>query len=852
MKTSKLFPVLLCLILLSCKIQKPLPIEEGVSKTLANYRKEHISNVEYQLYFNVPESKAEPIQGKNKITFQLNSTTQNLQIDFKENPQSVKSVSVNGKKSDCEFQSEHIIVHRKQLQIGKNEIEIEFIAGNSSLNRNDEFLYSLFVPDRARTAFPCFDQPDLKATFELTINIPAHWKAIANEAVNSKVENEVRGIYRFDKTKPLPTYLFSFVAGKFESIIRERNGHQYTMYHRETNREKLTHNTDEIFRLLFESLDWLEEYTDIDYPFSKYDFVLIPSFQYGGMEHPGATLYRDSKMLLDENATQNDLLSRANLIAHETAHMWFGDLVTMKWFDQVWLKEVFANFLADKMTNPAFPNINHRLKFQMAHFPSSFSVDRTQGANPINQKLENLKDAGTIYGAIIYHKSPIVMNMLEDLTGEDDLRKALQTYLKNHAYGNANWEDLIEILNANPQFDLQQWNKVWMNKPGRPHISISLKSEDKKITGLKMTQKDAHGNPGNWTQDLNLLLAYEDQTKWIKVNMNEAEIQVERANGVELPNFILPNGKGKAYGFFKLDETGKQYLLKNLDAVEDDQVRGIALINLYENLREDVISGLEFVDAMKKQIPKENNSLILNRMLSYLQVAYRLDLDDKQRKQFGEDLENALWLRLNEEKDQGKKANLYQCFSQIAETSQHLDRLYKAWKSEKNIGGLHLSETRTTQLACHLALKMPEMAEEIIAEQISRIQNPDRKKRMQFIAPALSANPKIRQEFFESLLDQTNRQTEDWVEDALLFLCHPLRGNDVLNYLPQILETLEEVQTTGDIFFPYGWLHSAYAKCQLPEAGAITKKFLEDNLEYPENLRLKILQTADVVLKRTE
>ena len=163
----------------------------------------------------------------------------------------------------------------------------------------------------------------------------------------------------------------------------------------------------------FSALDWLEEYTGISYPFEKFGFALIPSFQYGGMEHPGAILYRARSLFLEENATQNELLGRAGLIAHESAHMWFGNLVTMDWFNDVWLKEVFANFMSAKIVNPHFPAINHDLRFLMAHYPSAYGVDRTKGANPIQQELPNLKDAGTVYGAIIYQKAPIVMRHLE-------------------------------------------------------------------------------------------------------------------------------------------------------------------------------------------------------------------------------------------------------------------------------------------------------------------------------------------------------------------------------------------------------------------------------------------------------
>ena len=182
-------------------------------------------------------------------------------------------------------------------------------------------------------------------------------------------------------------------------------------------REKSRETATRLFDLHAAALEWLERYTGIPYPFGKFDFFLVPAFQFGGMEHPGAVFYNAPGLMLDESATQNQLLERASTISHETSHMWFGDLVTMRWFTDVWMKEVFANFMAAKIVNPSFPGVNHDLRFLHAYYPLAYDVDRTAGTNAIRQPLDNLKDAGTLYGAIIYQKAPIVMRQLETIMG---------------------------------------------------------------------------------------------------------------------------------------------------------------------------------------------------------------------------------------------------------------------------------------------------------------------------------------------------------------------------------------------------------------------------------------------------
>jgi aminopeptidase N len=262
------------------------------------------------------------------------------------------------------------------------------------------------------------DQPDLKARYRLTLEGPSNWQMISNGAeISRQPIGETRTAISFQETGLIPTYLFAFAAGRFNVETAERNGRTFRMFHRESNASKVASNRDAIFDLHSRSLAWLEDYTQIRYPWGKVDFVLIPSFQFGGMEHPGAIFYNASGLLLEASSTQRNYLARANTIAHETAHMWFGDLVTMRWFDDVWMKEVMANVMAGKIVGPAFPDLNHDLLFLLEHYPAAYGIDRTQGANPIRQPLANLNEAGSLYGDIIYHKAPIAVRQLELLVG---------------------------------------------------------------------------------------------------------------------------------------------------------------------------------------------------------------------------------------------------------------------------------------------------------------------------------------------------------------------------------------------------------------------------------------------------
>src|SRR3989449_4109605 len=383
--------------------------EPGVSLALANERAQSIEGLTYDLAFTIPAAPSEPITGKAVIRFNAKDVTRPLVLDFSPGADHITSISVAGQPSHFRLVKDHIIIPSSEISSEDNAVEISFRAGDASLNRSPDFMYTLFVPARAHLAFPWFDQPNLKARFALELTIPENWEAVSNaeETFREQLGDRVRP--RYAETQPIPTYLFAFAAGRFQVETAESNGRWYRMLHRETDAKKVERNKKGVFDLHASSLEWLEKYTGIPYRFGKFDFVLIPSFQFSGMEHPGAIYYNSSSILLDESATENQMLSRAETIAHETAHMWFGDLVTMQWFNDVWMKEVFANFMAAKIVDPAFQNVNHDLRFLVANYPAAYAVDRTAGTHPVRQELENLDEAGSLYGAIIYQKAPIVM-----------------------------------------------------------------------------------------------------------------------------------------------------------------------------------------------------------------------------------------------------------------------------------------------------------------------------------------------------------------------------------------------------------------------------------------------------------
>lgn len=833
MKFSIRFILLLSLFIGMIGCSSSPSIEPGVSLELAQFRKANISDITYELYFKIPEKESESIPASATILFELKDSSHDIQLDFRESEEHLNSISINGETVVFTFEKEHIILPAEYLSEGQNSVDIDFTAGESSLNRNPEYLYTLFVPDRARTAFPLFDQPDLKAVYDLTLEIPLNWEAISNAPLNYQHESDSTKTLNFAPSDLISSYLFSFVVGDFEKVTQTVDGVEMTMLHRESDQEKADRNIDDIFRIHKASLDWLEDYTGIEYPFQKFDFALIPTFQYGGMEHVGAIQYRASSLFLDEDPSDSQLLSRASLIAHETAHMWFGDLVTMEWFNDVWTKEVFANFMAAKIMNPNFPDIDHDLNFVLRHHPSAYSVDRTEGANPIRQHLENLNEAGQMYGAIIYNKAPIMMRQLELLLGEEVFKEGMREYLSTYSFGNATWPDLINILDELSEKDLKTWSEVWVNTPGRPHFSINSASSEE----AKITQTDPNGEDRIWPQEFTILQKKESLYVEYPVLSNKAET----TTSFQDQNQTLFNANGYGYGLFPAT-------VRNLELWDelDDVTKGSELLNLYENmLEQNKVVPREYLYKLLELVQTEENQLLIGQILGQIQTIYWDLLNDAERNNAAPDIEEILWEQMVAQDEPSKKKTFFNAFRNIAISESEIQKIYNIWQGEMEIEGLNLSETDYISMAGDLAIKFPEESEDIISTQLENITNSDRKRRFEFISPALSNEQQVRDDFFESLKEEENRQTESWVLNALGYLHHPLRVDDSEKYILPSLELLQEIQVTGDIFFPKRWLDVTLNNYSSDSAVQTVRMFLEERPDYNDQLRMKILQAAD-------
>jgi aminopeptidase N len=524
------------------------------------------------------------------------------------------------------------------------------------------------------------------------------------------------------------------------------------------------------------------------------------------------------------------------------------------------MKEVFANFMAAKIVNPAFPQVNHELRFLLAHYPAAYQVDRTDGTNPIRQPLANLSEAGQLYGPIIYQKAPIVMRQLETIAGETAFRDGLRDYLKRYQFGNATWLDLVAILDARTPENIAAWSRAWVEERGRPEFTTRVRLDrGGRLAAVTLTQRDPLGRGLVWPQRLAVSLGYADGIKTLPVSVNNRTTAVPGVAGLARPLYVLPGGDGLGYGLFVLDGASRDYLLAHIEDLPDALARGAAWVTLWDNVLAGGIAPQALFDAAMRAVMLESDEQNTQRVLSYMTRLFWRFLPPAERAARGGALEAMLRAGLDRAPSQSRKSAWFNAYRDTVLSRDGVAWLERVWRREERIPGLTFAEPDEIAMALELAVREVPGWNAILQTQLDRTQNPDRKARFAFVMPALSADAAVREAAFARFSDVANRRREPWVLESLVYLNHPLRQAHARRFVAPALEMLREIQRTGDIFFPTRWMDSTLWGHRSPETAATVRAFLERVGKgsrnssaadaYPTRLRWTILATADELFR---
>ena len=818
MKNIKfLLIAVMSMILLSTHAQM---LSKGVSKELADHRKATISNVVYDLTFDIPSDLNKRVTGKAFISFELN-TLEDVILDFQGGFDGT-CYTFTGKKNKRRFaiatyQNEHIIIPAKALQLGKNKVELDFVALDKALNRNKDYMYTVFEPDMARSAFPCFCQPDLRAVFVTTLSTPSGWKAMAS-----------------DNSCQLPIFLYSFVAGNYNEKTATRDGRPIRALYLETDPNKVA-QLDKVFDEAAQAVKWMEGYTSIACPFKEYGMVILPNYPYGGMEHPGAIQFDDRQIFLDKNATQEDELTRMELIAHETAHLWFGGLVSLKWFDDLWANEVLAMFMASKITRRQYSQVDHDLNFIKTFQNRAIYTDRTEGTHPIAQELANVNHASLLYDNILYDKAPVMMRMMEQMMGAPTLQNGLHKYLVGHQFDNASWDDLITTLdNEAPSAGIRQFSDIWVKQKGLPTIHTSYQNGQ-----LVITQSDPFNRGVFWPQKFQIKAIYDlGKSRTVVVDMQKPTMTIKLPGK---PDYIIPNADGKGYGRFTLDNEYTLLMPKRLITTRNDLNRYALLLAIHDNYLMGKIPPSHFGELFR-MMGKEKNPLIMSTALDHM---FKIVCDVKEEQRAA--LELCVMDLLGENKTDACHQYILRKMTTCATSPEVLNQIEWIWRHHNDP---LLNEYDYMEMAYRLAIMHPQQSKEILSTQRARLQNEDMRKEFDYVSRACNPDANERTKVFNSLLRPENRQQDLWAFHTLQLLNSDVYEPQCNSYIEPSLKSLEYLQQTSDVFFPEKWMKALMENHKSKEAAMIIDNFMKANPNYPTNLKNKVLEASWILMKQ--
>ena len=592
-----------------------------------------------------------------------------------------------------------------------------------------------------------------------------------------------------------------------------------------------------------DGIHYLSNYFAQPFPFPKYDMVLIPGFAYGGMEHAGATFLREESVLFRSAPTATNLLNRDVLVLHELTHQWFGDFTTMRWFDDLWLKEGFAQYMAYQTLAALRPDAEIWKRFYEAIKPAAYAIDETQGTTPIYQDIPNLKDAKSAYGAIVYSKAPGVLKQLAFVLGDDNFRKGLQRYLATHPYGNAEWSDLIGAFESVSGQSLNEWADMWIRHRGMPQVDVTWSCASGRLTAFTLMQHDVLGSKTLWPIASEVLLGYSDGTsQTIRAQLNALSAPVGEAIGKPCPTYVFANHGDFGYGLFMLDGRSSDYVTQHLGAMPNLFERTLLWGSLWQSVRTASFAPEQYVQLALNNLPQERDEALTASLAGHSEMAIHHYVGDQSRNRLTTQMEGMAAQHMVADPNKDLRIVWFRAMSGLSEQQAGRDVLRALLQGNMQVPGVQLRQQDRWRLVTALIAYGDSHAEEMLQAEEQRDPSGDGKK-YAYAAQAARSDAATKQRYFDDYLHHPERP-EDWIEESLGAFNYWNQCSLTEPYLQPALTALPQIKQQRKIFFLVGWLNAFIGGQQSLAAQQQVHDYLKANT-IDEDLRLKILQSVD-------
>ena len=555
---------------------------------------------------------------------------------------SVISATLNGQVVDtANYDGESIFINNLAAE---NELVIKlnglYSKTGEGLQRsvdpvdNEIYLYSQGETAFIRKMYPCFDQPDLKATFTLSVTAPDHWQVISNNPLKEKAAlTDKKAKWSFTTTPRISTYITALIAGPYYNVQDEYVGKKKVplgIYCRKSLAEFL--DPEDIFLITKQGFAYFEKVFGLEYPFEKYDQIAVVDFNWGAMENAGAVTFLERLLVFRSKVTERMYNARANTILHEMAHMWFGDMVTMKWWDDLWLNESFAewsSYLAmveATRFKKSWTGLNQERKNW------AYRQDQLTSTHPI---VSDMKDIDTVSGnfdGISYAKGASVLQQLVAHVGRDNFILGLQRYFAKHAFKNTTLDDLLVELTQTSGRDLKPWVSTWLQTAGVNTLRPSLEIENDTYKSVSVIQEaptmpvgSSELRPHRMAVGLYDLVGNKIALrKSVELDVAGSKTVVSELAGQKVADLLLINDRDLTYAKIRFDERSIATLKAHLGKIDDSLTRALCWSAAWDMLRDAEISATDFIDIALAGLPGEDDiatvTIIANQLVTAVEL----------------------------------------------------------------------------------------------------------------------------------------------------------------------------------------------------------------------------------------
>jgi len=827
----------------------------GIALALARRRAVQISDVRYDLAFDVTAS--DKASGSVAIAFQRKARSGDLILDFRGSV--LTDLSINGRPAPVEGRRDgHLVLPEPLLRTGANRVNARFetpiaASGAAIIRYHDDkddqtYLYTLLVPSDANLLFPCFDQPDLKARFRWTITAPGGWTVIANGPLAAREAAGGATRWRFAETEPISTYLAAFAAGPWASWTSAPAGDRaITLYARASRKGEV--DAEAQIATNRAAVRWLADWFAVPYPFAKLDLVLAPAFPFGGMEHVGAIFYNEDRFVFREPPTLPQRVSRDATIYHEISHQWFGDFVTMRWFDDLWLKEGFATYMAARIQAELQPDSNAWTTFLLSTKTPAYRADATSGTQALWQPLDNLDAAKSNYGPIVYNKAPAVIKQLAFLVGEDGFRRGLHDFLKAHAYGNATWQELLGAIGKASGVDLGAFGRHYMLRPGLPRVDTDLRLAGDKITALTLNQRPVRALPGDpggaWPMKVRVRLGYHDRADVIlDAAFDGRSATVAGAAGLPVPDYVWANDGDQGYGLFLPDDRTVDWIVGHVGTVRDTLLRAMLWSALWDMVRDVRFAPDHYVAVLLDHLPGETDEQVSRTILGRGAAALDLYLPEGKAAGLRPRWEAALLARIDDARlGYGLRKDALDRLIATARSPLALARLRDLLAGRATLVGQPVRQpTRWAIVRRLITIGAPDATALYEAER-QHDQSSEAVKDA-FVARAATPDAAVKAAYFTRYFDDKTLN-EAWASESLGAFNAVEQASLTRPFLRPALDRLEWIRQNRRIFFLPGWIDAFIGGQVDATALKIVDDFLATQAGLPIDVRRKVLTARD-------